>query len=323
MKLQDVKLAARHLDVAKVYNYNRYTGGEHRLLPWPFPVVHPGTLPGTMSVVAYQVQLGLTVDGKLGPNTEKALRELAPYVDIGGGGSRVTGVTDEVVPLEWVRVPADQYDGRGYDSFQMRADAAAAFKDARTLLGKCGVKVTTSGGKRSLRADVSANRSATSMHYLGRAFDLYVYSGMTDPDDDPFIVELEDAGKRLWRVWAKCSDPSAIPQRYTGRPRIAAIWEDRKGGYAIEDDEARELLDFTRLMADIGFARIPARKSFFKGGSRGGAEWWHFQYEAGLKPGITRFGDELLRVYPESKLKGTAPWEYRDYVWNGSYWKRP
>jgi len=308
MQLQDVTLTPDQLEEAQAYNYERWLDKNLCGMPWPFLFLPPGEMEGTIATVAYQVQEGLVVDGKLGPATEEVLRGLS----CGGTLTR----------FPFVRIPTEQYNERGYDNFRLRQDAAESFLDAKKVLDDCGVVLTSSGGRRSLHADVTANRAATSMHYLGRAFDLYVYSGMTSIDSDPFLVEYE--GARNWRLWARCSRPDNIPSDYEGNMTFSpATWEHRKG-----DESYRILqnnyLDFTALMQDHGFERISARKAFFKDGSRGGAEWWHFQYEIGLVAGETTFGSELLRVYTQDELEGTPPWEYRDYVWNGDGgWIKP
>lgn len=37
-----------------------------------------------------------------------------------------------------------------------------------------------------------------------------------------------------------------------------------------------------------------------------GAEWWHFQYDEGLKHGVTSFGSELLKLYEPAQLNKYA-----------------
>jgi hypothetical protein len=65
-----------------------------------------------------------------------------------------------------------------------------------------------------------------------------------------------------------------------------------------------KFVDFTALAKKHGFHSIRARSSFFRGGSYGGAEWWHFQYESALTVGKSTFGEELLKVYPLAKKHG-------------------
>ncbi|WP_394392998.1 hypothetical protein [Shewanella woodyi] len=78
-------------------------------------------------------------------------------------------------------------------------------------------------------------------------------------------------------------------------------------------------VDLTSLFKEEGFERIRARRSFFKGGTWLGAEWWHFQYEKGLEKGKSTFGNELLKVYREQTLSLTPVWQYRHYIF-GDKW---
>jgi hypothetical protein len=150
-----------------------------------------------------------------------------------------------------------------------------------------------------------------SHHYLGLAFDLAIHSGMTDPKKDPFVVTkswngdpLSKGVRRRWRVWVRAEKAEV---------QYIDAW---RGDMTQELVKARAL-DFTGLAAQVGFVPINARKSFFRGNNYGGAEWWHFQHVSFLSPGITTFGDELLKIYTKQQLKDKPPWKYRDRVWNG------
>jgi len=116
-------------------------------------------------------------------------------------------------------------------------------------------------------------------------------------------------GDRYWRVYARAAGGENMEidaASYNSRQRSRKI----KGRF----------LDLTALFEAEGFARIRARKSFFTGGTWLGAEWWHFQYEKGLEPGVSTFGGELLRVYAEETLRPTPPWQYRDRVFKINWW---
>jgi hypothetical protein len=208
--------------------------------------------------------------------------------------------------LPFVRVPADPYRD-GYDRFFLRADVAEAYQRVREIVTEAGGKLTSSGGRRSLTARVSPSRSATSFHYTGRALDLHVGSGMESPARDPFVVASD--GDRLWRVYVRAPGAEV-------REVEAVTYRSRKGSRKVED----KLLDLTALFEAEGFTRIRARKSFFSGGTWLGAEWWHFQYELGLEPGVSTFGGELLKVYSEETLLDTPPWRFRDRVFQATWW---
>jgi hypothetical protein len=78
--------------------------------------------------------------------------------------------------------------------------------------------------------------------------------------------------------------------------------------------------NFTEVAAKHGFVSISARKSFFEGGAYGGAEWWHFQWNKALTEGVSKFGEELLKVYSLNEAKKFVYWdEVKDNVF-GKNW---
>ena len=238
------------------------------------------------AVERFQQEHGLYVDGVVGPITWASL----------------LAHSGEAPALEpWVRVPVTKYK-KGYASLTLRESTAGKLKLASDKLYGYGGILTSSGGKRSLSAAVGANRSRTSLHYTGRAFDLYMWSGMINPDTDPYVVTLDSEKKRLWRVYAACENASELEVEawtYSGDKKLVK----------------RKLVDLTSLLSEFQFSPIPARRSFFRGGSRGAAEWWHFQDIEGLVKGSSKFGDELSKVWPESKLVVSPVWAYKDYTW--------
>ena len=258
------------------------------------------------AVIQFQEAEGIYADGIVGPRTlavmEEALLELTLELQSPG----VDSVTASPERLPFVRVPADTYRD-GYDRFFLRADVAEAYLRVREKVVEAGGKLTSSGARRLLTARVSPSRSATSFHYTGRALDLHVGSGMESPGRDPFVIASD--GDRYWRVYARAPGGEKMEidaVTYRSRQRSRKI----KG----------QFLDLTALFEAEGFARIRARKSFFTGGTWLGAEWWHFQYEKGLEPEVSTFGDELLRVYAEETLRSTPPWQYRDRVFKVNWW---
>ncbi|WP_298854888.1 peptidoglycan-binding domain-containing protein [uncultured Ruegeria sp.] len=276
------------------------------------------------AVEAFQEEEGILVDGVVGPSTMEALEEAwarrANELDSPAAGgvifddiaamsepvaryrlSRVTTNTDE-----WnEKLTKAERERLGYDIVNLRSDVAAAYEKVRDIVNDHGGYMTSSGGIRGLGAKVSPGRSATSMHYLGRALDLQIYSGMVDPKTDPFVITgPNDKGK--WTVYARArykkthAKDMTLKKVATDRSRVGKL--STKGRF----------VNLTALFAEHGFHPIRPRKSFLKGGSRIGAEFWHFQYEVGLVPGVSTFGAELQRLYPLSKLEHTPPWRHRD-----------
>ena len=271
---------------------------------------HPGPLDGVFgnksekAVILFQEENNLYADGIVGPTTWQSLHsalqvhleeQVQPTVSDDHQGDR----------MEWIRVPADSYRD-GYNRFFLREDAAAAYMKVREVVVEASGKLTSSGARRSLNANVSASRSATSFHYTGRALDLFVGSGMENRVRDPFVVSPD--GERYWRVFARAE--GGVPMEIE-----AVTYGSRNGGKITSG----KFLDVTALFEKEGFRRIRARRSFFNGGTWLGAEWWHFQYEDGLEHGVSTFGSELLKVYNVDQVRDASPWRYKDRVF-GENW---
>lgn len=247
------------------------------------------------AVIHFQEEHQLYADGVVGPTTWESLRQA---LNIHNEEQTQPEFQSEL--MEWVRVPADKYRD-GYDRFFLREDAAAAYKEVRKEVLEAGGKITSSGARRSLNASVSASRSATSFHYTGRALDLMVGSGMENRGRDPYVIAAED--NRRWRVFARAEGGDQMEIN-------AVTYGSRNSSKQISG----KFIDLTALFEKEGFKRIRARRSFFNGGTWLGAEWWHFQYEVGLEQGVSKFGDELLKIYTEEQLQPTPPWKYRNRV---------
>ena len=206
--------------------------------------------------------------------------------------------------LRWIKCPADIFPGRGgYGSLTLRSDVAKAYKELYDDVHGLGGIVTTAGGKRSLTSKTSPSRSKKSMHYVGLAFDLALPTGMQDSAKDPYIIV--NKGDRLWEVWCRTEDNS-VPEI-----TLEACTATTKSGKTVlvKKKVTGRFFSFTDLAEQHGFKPIRARRSFFKGGSYTGAEWWHFQWEKGLTSGSSIFGEELLRVYPLDRCEKFAYWD--------------
>ena len=262
------------------------------------------------AVIDFQKSEGLLRDGIVGPNTMATLERAwtARSLELNSPGvDAADAMPDRFV---FVRVPADKFRNEGYDRLSLRNDIAEQYQQVYDTVHAQGGLLTSSGGIRGLTATVNASRSATSMHYLGRALDLYIYSGMVDPATDACVIVREAA--RTYRVYGRCNlknnDQATLPPEKTLENVIT--YQSRIEGQTVRG----HFLDLTRLFQDHGFSPIKARRQFEEGSSMMGAEWWHFQSEEGLIEGVTTFGSELLKVYSRRTLADTPPWQSRDRV---------
>ena len=214
------------------------------------------------------------------------------------------------IKLSWTKVDADQIKGsNGYSRFYLREDAAEAYNALRIDVLALGGVITSAGAKRPITdSKRMASRSVKSLHYTGLALDLALDSGMNNPKKERFVIEeLDD---RRWNVWCRTENEDVPVKRLEGYTysNTKVVVEDR-------------FFSFTDLAKKHGFEPIRSRRYFKTGGSYLGAEWWHFQYEKALTPGVSTFGGELLKVYSLSELKSKfEPWEItKNAVWKESW----
>jgi hypothetical protein len=262
----------------------------------------------------------IKIDGDFGPRTEDAVRRFQKSNGLIPDGIVGPNTWDAICPpihdpvfnepetrLEWVTVPAMKF-GQGYDTFHLREDIAKDYLKVHGIVDELGGMITSSGSKRRLNAHVNATRSATSLHYLGRALDLFVGSAMTDVDRDPLIVEPDTSAPGFWTVWARVDSG--------GVERQVDAWHHRS--QSVKKVTAR-VINLTDLFDEHGFKRISSRKSYSVK-NYGASEWWHFQHEGGLVANQARFGDELLKIYTLKDVEGTGPWKFSTGLWHRDWW---
>jgi hypothetical protein len=216
------------------------------------------------------------------------------------------------------RVQCDVYtDTRLQKSFaatRVRNDVADALEKVKAELNSYGALLTTSGGLRELDARVSVGRSATSLHYAGIAFDLYLGAGMINTYLDPYVIERVVAnGRTRYIVWARCNEQKAtvaIPKEFT--PKNIVTYNSRVKPVFCEEDS---FVNLTEIFNKNGFSNIHAHRSFENGGNMTGSEWWHFQFDKQLVKGESTFGEELRKIYTEQQLQGSKPYLFKNAVW--------
>jgi hypothetical protein len=267
-------------------------------------------------VKKFQEENGLKADGLAGKGTIGKLNELLNTRNIDIQVGEDSQAEEDLPPAEklsWVKCPADKFPGRaGYTRVTLRSDAAEAYKELYKEVHELGGIITSAGGRRGLASKAGAARSKKSMHYTGLAFDMALPTGMKDPAVDPYVIE--DIGGRRWTVWMRAENGE--------EKTIEGTYITRSGGKTKlnKKEVTGKFVDFTALAKKHGFYSIRARRSFFRGGSYGGSEWWHFQYERALTRGESKFGEELLKVYPLSKCQQFVYWnEAKDCIF-GKNW---
>jgi len=277
------------------------------------------------AVERFQRRHQLYADGVAGEQTLGTYNRL--LVRLGGAPHCIIpfkqDISDPQAPaedrLKWVRCPADKFKGRsGYTFTTLREDTAEAYQKLYDAVHELGGIITSAGGKRRLVTKSNPNRSRKSMHYVGRAFDMAVSTGLRNPATDPYVLVLEDG--RYWNVWCASSlPPEELADRCVGHtiegggPKtLVGVYQSGRKTKTV----TRVVFNFTQLARNFGFERIPARRSFLKSHKLGGAEWWHFSWVAGLVRGKTTFGEELLRIYTPQEAQQFVYWaEVKNCRW--------
>ena len=266
------------------------------------------------AVEAFQTAHDLYADGVFGRGSAAAYNPLVPdecKVDLGAPAGQV------LVPstrLRLVTVPCTVFKGKsGYGSMQLRADVAAKYLPFYEEVKALGGGISSAGSLRALHSGGGSAQSATSLHYPAIAFDLALGTGMQSLAD-PYLIE--SLGERRQRVWMRCDGGE--------ERKFQAIIASSPGGVLKIQKQTvtAKVVDFTALAQKHGFYPIRARKAFKPGGSYEAAEWWHFQCEGVLVPGVSTFGSELLKVYPEATIRNSfrGDWDkVRGCVW-GEDW---
>ncbi|MCP4663789.1 MAG: peptidoglycan-binding protein [bacterium] len=310
------------MDLQRCLNELGYAAPDARGV-WRALVVDGDYGPRTEEAVAdFEEHEGLLADGVTGAVTLRAIEdELAVQTNM-RFSSRFNGAGEASLRHRFRRMPADRFHGHGYETVALRDDVATAYGEVYKTVHQHGGRMTSSGGIRDLFARINSGRSAMSMHYLGRAFDLGVRSGMVNPSEDAYVVtrDQDEDSRMVWRVWARCSSQRA--ETAGGSAPATRVLEDPvtyDAPHGNRKPTRGRFLDLTALLEKHGFRGIGARPGFAQGGNWLRAEWWHFQWEKGMERAKTTFGDELLAIYPRSTLEDSPPWRFREHIF-GEDW---
>ena len=220
--------------------------------------------------------------------------------------------------------PADKYRS-GYSSVQMRADLAESYRSAYRHVHALGGMLTSSGGIRDLAEKATAGRSKTSLHYTGRAIDLFIYSGMQG-GEEPYLVTRAggtDANPE-WKLYCVSTAPMTASPLYDStliaEQDVECVRWVQGIGYQTYTRRAT-CFSLTDVMARYGWEPIPARGQWKT--DYLSCEWWHFQNARGLTPGASTFGEQLLQVWSRNMVNASglaldALWAGRSFRAGGS-----
>ena len=285
---------------------------------------------GTESAVEkFQESRGLRDDGVAGARTLDALNtrlkdlgKLQWYVELPSEGDRSHHDTTR---MKWVSTLNDKWvdekgKKQGLKRTTLREDCAVAYRALMADVHALGGILTTAGGKRPLKMRtgdpekdrIGSAQSSKSLHYVGLAFDLALPTGGSRITQ-PYLLVRDPKHSRKWVVW--CQSPMASEVELT----VDIIKGWKKTSISTKKITVRAF-NFTELAKKHGFVGITGRRSFFRGGGFTSSEWWHFQYAEALTPGVSTFGDALLKLYPLSKCKRFLFWEKaKNAVWKRSW----
>jgi hypothetical protein len=214
-----------------------------------------------------------------------------------------------------VRLPVDPWGDRCASAFAVRADVAEGLRQALAEVWSRGGVVTSSGSLRPPNAQLNAARSPVSLHYLGRAIDLCLWSGMQRPDD-PYLILRDDSDADTPRWRALCTgDPGAS----TERTLEAMLW--RYGSGTVPCRRTGSFFDLTALFVARSWTPIAARPGWRT--DYAATEWWHFECHNGLVRNRSTFGDELVAVASLAEIAGTPLAGVLDHVWDGRRFVAP
>lgn len=206
-------------------------------------------------------------------------------------------------PIGFTKILADKL-GDGFGSTSLRADLKSEYNDAMAMIKALGGVLTSSGAVRDLTAEASAGRSQTSFHYTGRAFDVWIGTGMQG-SKDRYLVQRAggtDANPE-WEILCTSETPDPTSPLFdasliTTREVEYIVW--KKGPGITLQKRTVSCFSLTTILKRFGWVNIPARAAWKT--EYLSTEWWHFQHHKGLVEGQSLFGDELRAVWKSASV---------------------
>ncbi|MGV3709904.1 MAG: hypothetical protein ACO1Q7_13805 [Gemmatimonas sp.] len=220
--------------------------------------------------------------------------------------ARNTGTSDKP-SVGLVKVAADKLKD-GYSSAWIRTDLQTEYNEALATIRALGGIMTSSGAIRDLGAGAGPGRSKTSFHYSGRAFDLFIGTGMSGASDR-YIIQRSGGTPELpeWEVLCVSENPLTSDPHYDASLIKDAMvdYVTWKSGVGLVSAKRQvKYFSLSAVLKKFGWVNIPARSDWKT--QYLSCEWWHFQHHKGLKEGVSKFGDELRAVWPTSKVAASG-----------------
>lgn len=206
-------------------------------------------------------------------------------------------------PIGFTKILADKL-GDGFGATSLRADLKSEYNDAMATIKALGGVLTSSGAVRELSAEASAGRSQTSFHYTGRAFDVWIGTGMQGMKDR-YLVQQNggtDANPE-WEILCISETPDESSPLFDAslietREVEFIVWK-RGPGITLQKRTVN-CFSLTSILKQFGWVNIPARTGWKT--EYLSCEWWHFQHHKGLVEGKSLFGDELRAVWKSAAV---------------------
>lgn len=206
-------------------------------------------------------------------------------------------------PIGFTKITADKL-GDGFGATSIRADLKSEYNDAMATIKALGGVLTSSGAVRELSAEASAGRSQTSFHYTGRAFDVWIGTGMQGLKDR-YLVQRNggtDANPE-WEILCTSETPDTSSPLFDAslietRDVEFVVW--KKGPGITLQSRTVKCFSLTSVLKKFGWVNIPARTAWKT--EYLSCEWWHFQHHKGLVEGQSLFGDELRAVWKSAAV---------------------
>lgn len=215
--------------------------------------------------------------------------------------------------LSWLNLPNDRPSGPQQGiiplTFSVRSDFAPSLLLALQGLHDQGCALPILSPAPALPAPGSP-AITDYLPLLGRALLLVPGTALSNPDTDPLAVAQLSGG--AWQAVTRCA--SAGPVGVTPGQWSALTCNATTCTVSPPPASGRQYVAVAPVLATAGF--IPAKPGY-EPTSAVDYGWARFNNIAGLVPGVTTLGSELVLLYPQSAIAASALAGASGNLWNG------